>query len=69
MPPLYADATRRGDPAGALRAADQLADGGLDNVQLLGGAAEMPRFGDGEEVAHLPEFHGRRPFREINNGS
>jgi hypothetical protein len=26
-------------------------------VQLVGGAAEVPQLSDGEEVAHLPEFH------------
>jgi len=59
----------QGDTEFPLQAADLLTNSGLDDVQKLGGAAEVPRFRDGEEVMHLPEFHGCGPSGKINNGS
>ncbi|MCY1404835.1 hypothetical protein D9M71_200570 [compost metagenome] len=38
---------------------DLLAQWGLGNTQLLGGAAEMQLFGHGDEVAQVSQFHGR----------
>ena len=43
-----------------LEAADLLRERRLRDVQALGGAAEVPLLGDGDEVAQVSELHGRR---------
>ena len=40
-----------------LEAADLLRERRLRDVQPLGGAAEVPLLGDGDEVAQVPELH------------
>lgn len=42
----------------SLQAAQLLADGGLADVQGLGGAREPAFVGDGDEVRELPQLHG-----------
>jgi hypothetical protein len=41
-----------------LELANLLAEWGLPHLQASGGAAEVKRFGDGDDVSQVPEFHG-----------
>ena len=45
-------------PELGLEAADLLRERRLRDVQALGGAAEVPLLGHGDEVAQVPELHG-----------
>jgi len=40
-----------------LESADLLADRGLDDVELLGGATEVAQLSDGKEVPELANLH------------
>ena len=44
-----------------LEAADLLRERRLRDVQPLGGAAEVPLLGHGDEVAQVPQFHSSPP--------
>ena len=48
-----------------LEAPDLLRQRRLGDVQPLGGAAEVPLLGHGDEVAQVPELHGSAPAIHI----
>ena len=50
-----------------LEAADLLGEGRLRDVQALGGAAEVPFLGDGDEVAQLSQIHAATYIEYICN--